>query len=112
MTVTKDEIRAAQDEPEARRLRRELFDEVGGFDESMAVNFNDVDFSLRIRATGRRVIWTPFASWQHFERQTRPPTATPEEFDAVGCDAGGGEFFADAGENLGVLEVGAFDQEA
>ena len=27
MTVTKDEIRAAQDEPEARRLRRELFDD-------------------------------------------------------------------------------------
>ncbi len=64
-------------------VRRAVFDEVGGFDEAMAVNFNDVDFSLKIRATGRRVIWTPFASWHHFESQTRPPTATPEEFDAI-----------------------------
>ncbi len=64
-------------------VRRDVFDEVGGFDETMAVNFNDVDFSLKIRATGRRVIWTPFASWHHFESQTRPPTATPEEFAAV-----------------------------
>jgi len=64
-------------------VRREVFDEVGGFDETFPVNFNDVDFSLKIRATGRRVIWTPWASWHHFESQTREPTATPAEFHAI-----------------------------
>jgi GT2 family glycosyltransferase/glycosyltransferase involved in cell wall biosynthesis len=67
----------------AAMVRRDLFDQVGGFDESMPVNFNDVDFSLKIRATGRRIVWTPHASWYHFESQTRPPTATPAEFDAI-----------------------------
>ena len=67
----------------AAMVRRSVFDEVGGFDESLPVNFNDVDFSLKIRATGRRVVWTPWASWYHFESQTRPPTARPEEFEAI-----------------------------
>ena len=67
----------------AALVERAVFDEVGGFDESMPVNFNDVDFSLKIRASGRRVIWTPHASWHHFESQTRPPTAAPEEFTAI-----------------------------
>ena len=35
-----------------------------------------------------------------------------EEFDSVVGNSSGGEFIADAGENLGVLEVGALDQEA
>ena len=67
----------------AALVRRTDYDEVGGFDESLPVNFNDVDFSLKMRATGRRTIWTPEASWFHFESQTRPPTARPEEFDEI-----------------------------
>ena len=34
-----------------------------------------------------------------------------EEFDSVAGDSSGGEFFADAGLHIAVLEIGAFDQE-
>lgn len=64
----------------AAMVRHTVYDEVGGFDPVLWMNFNDVDFSLKIRRSGRRVIWTPFASWHHFESQTRPPSAEPEEF--------------------------------
>ena len=34
-------------------VRREVYRQVGGFDEAFAVEFNDVDFCLRLRAHGR-----------------------------------------------------------
>ncbi|MEJ7801249.1 MAG: glycosyltransferase, partial [Ilumatobacter sp.] len=67
----------------AAMVRRSVFDEIGGFDPILWMNFNDVDFSLKIRATGRRIVWTPYASWYHFESQTRPPTAEPAEFAEI-----------------------------
>ena len=67
----------------AAMVTRDLYDAMGGFDESIPVSFNDVDLCLRIRATGRRIIWTPRASWYHFESQTRPPVSSTEEFDSI-----------------------------
>ncbi len=46
-------------------MRRDVFLEVGGFDERWAVALNDVDLCLRIRARGYRIIWTPFAELYH-----------------------------------------------
>ena len=40
-------------------------------DESYPVAFNDVDFCLRIRRTGRLIVWTPFAEAYHYESRTR-----------------------------------------
>jgi len=34
-----------------------------------------------------------------------------EEFDSVAGNSSGGEFFADAGLHIGVIQIGAFDQE-
>lgn len=34
-------------------------------------NYNDVDLSLRVRASGRRIVWTPHATWFHFESRSR-----------------------------------------
>jgi O-antigen biosynthesis protein len=42
-------------------IRRAVFDQVGGFDEQLAVAYNDVDLSIRIRAAGWRITWTPTA---------------------------------------------------
>jgi GT2 family glycosyltransferase len=47
--------------------RREVFEEVGGFDESLAVDFNDVDLCLRIRQLGYRIVYTPYAQLYHLE---------------------------------------------
>ena len=52
---------------------------VGGFDaEHLAVAFNDVDFCLRLRASGRRVLWTPHALLRHWESKSRGSDFAPE----------------------------------
>jgi GT2 family glycosyltransferase len=58
---------------------RRLWDELGGMREEFAVAFNDLDYCLRARATGRRIIWTAHATLYHFESQTRQPDAEPHE---------------------------------
>lgn len=55
-------------------VRREVFDEVGGFTELLPANFNDVDFSFKIRRTGRRLLWLHDCVLFHFESLTREPT--------------------------------------
>ena len=52
-------------------VRREVFDRVSGFDETMPVIFNDVDLCLRIRQNGYVVLYTPHAQLYHFEGSTR-----------------------------------------
>lgn len=51
--------------------RREVFNEVTGFDDSLVVAYNDVDFCLRLRAKGYLILWTPFAELYHYEYKTR-----------------------------------------
>ncbi|MGB4690637.1 MAG: glycosyltransferase family 2 protein, partial [Candidatus Nanopelagicales bacterium] len=48
-------------------VRTELFDQLGGFDIVFARDFNDVDFCLRMRDSGYRVAWTPYAHFTHHE---------------------------------------------
>lgn len=59
-------------------VRRSVFDEVGGLDETLAVAFNDVDFCLRVRAAGYRNLFTPYAVLYHHESATRGPETTDE----------------------------------
>lgn len=58
-------------------IRRQVFDEVGGLDESLTVAFNDVDFCLRVRAAGYLNLWTPFAELIHHESVSRGRDLTP-----------------------------------
>ena len=58
---------------------RRVWDELGGFSTDFPVAFNDVDYCLRLRDSDRRVIWTPHAVLYHFESQSRPGGASPEE---------------------------------
>jgi GT2 family glycosyltransferase len=51
--------------------RREVFESLGGLDESLAEAFNDVDYCLRTRAAGLRVLVTPLAELHHREGGTR-----------------------------------------
>jgi len=50
---------------------RHIFDEVHGFDESLAVAFNDVDFCLKVKRAGYNNIWTPRAELYHHESKSR-----------------------------------------
>jgi O-antigen biosynthesis protein len=52
--------------------RKEDYFAVGGLDEQLfPVNFNDVDFCLRLRAQGKRVVFTPHAKLLHHESVSR-----------------------------------------
>jgi GT2 family glycosyltransferase len=52
---------------------REAFEEVGGFTTTLPMNFNDVDFCLKLHASGRRTIYDPDLVLYHFESSTRDP---------------------------------------
>lgn len=52
-------------------LRREAFQTVKGFDERLAVAFNDVDLCLRLVRSGYANVWTPFAQLYHHESASR-----------------------------------------
>jgi O-antigen biosynthesis protein len=59
-------------------LRREVFDMVGGFDEvSLPVEYNDIDFCLRVREAGQRVLCLPLDGVIHHESLTRGKRNTP-----------------------------------
>lgn len=60
-------------------VRRSVYEEVGGLDESLAVAFNDVDFCLRVRLAGYRNVWTPFAELYHHESASRGYEDTEEK---------------------------------
>ena len=67
----------------ASLLKRSVFDEVGGFPEALPLNYNDVDLCLKIRDLGYRIVWTPWASWYHFESRTRVSVLQPEEYQFI-----------------------------
>lgn len=52
-------------------VRTAAFDAVQGMDEGFTVAFNDVDFCLRLRKAGWRVVWTPYAELYHHESKSR-----------------------------------------
>lgn len=52
-------------------VRKEVFENVHGFDEALAANFNDVDFCLRLRQAGWQIVWTPYANLIHRESASR-----------------------------------------
>jgi len=52
-------------------MRREVFDQLGGFDEHFILCGSDVEICLRARARGLRVVVTPHARLLHHEAKTR-----------------------------------------
>ena len=49
-------------------IRRDLFEQLGGFDEHFApAYYEDVDLAFRVRAAGYRVLYAPLSRVVHFE---------------------------------------------
>ena len=56
-------------------VARDKYLAVGGFDaEAFPVDFNDVDFCLRLTAAGWKTVWTPAATLAHLESVSRGPS--------------------------------------
>ncbi|HEU4685409.1 MAG TPA: FkbM family methyltransferase [Nitrospira sp.] len=51
-------------------VRQEAFKKVGGFDEEFRNGFEDIDFCLKIRSLGLRVVYQPRSALYHLESQT------------------------------------------
>ncbi len=52
--------------------RRVTFDAVSGFDaEYLPVGFSDVDYCFKVRASGRKVLWSPHITLHHHEAKSR-----------------------------------------
>ncbi len=59
-------------------LKRSVFEEVNGLNErNLAVAFNDIDFCLRIRGKGYRIVFTPFSELYHLESASRGADTNP-----------------------------------
>jgi O-antigen biosynthesis protein len=70
-------------------VRRAVYDEVAGFDEEhLAVAFNDVDFCIRVREAGYRIIWTPHAQLYHYESRSRGADTTSEKAARFSAETG------------------------
>jgi cellulose synthase/poly-beta-1,6-N-acetylglucosamine synthase-like glycosyltransferase len=54
-------------------MRSEVFSELGGFDEGLAVAGNDVDLCIRVRRAGWRILWTPMVEFFHHESASFGP---------------------------------------
>jgi glycosyltransferase involved in cell wall biosynthesis len=61
-------------------MRREVFEQIKGFDELLSVAFNDVDLCLRIRKEGYKIVYEPQAELYHHESASRGYENTPEKF--------------------------------
>lgn len=60
-------------------VRKTDFDAVGGFDETFQVAFNDIDLCMKLRAAGKKIIFTPHAELYHYESKSRGLEDTPEK---------------------------------
>ena len=52
-------------------VKREAFEAVGGFEESLSVCYNDVDFCLKLREYGYLIVYTPEVEMYHHESLSR-----------------------------------------
>lgn len=61
-------------------LRKQDFLELGGMDvHAFPVAFNDVDLCLKVRASGKAIVWTPHATLLHAESASRGHEDTPQK---------------------------------
>jgi len=52
-------------------IKKSIYEEVAGFDEDLAVAYNDIDFCLKVRKAGYLNVWTPYAELYHYESKSR-----------------------------------------
>ena len=60
-------------------VRKQLYIDMLGFDEKLAVAFNDVDFCMKIRTAKYLIVYNPFVEAYHYESKSRGLEDTPEK---------------------------------
>lgn len=62
-------------------VARNKIDECFGFDENLAVDYNDVDFCMKLREKGYYNVFTPYARLYHYESKSRGENTSPEKIE-------------------------------
>lgn len=62
---------------------RRVFEELGGLSSSFPVNFNDVDYCLKVHASGRRIVYDADLIMFHFESSSRTPEVARWEVEQL-----------------------------
>ena len=52
-------------------MKRQAFEEAGGFTEKLSVAFNDVDLCLKVRRNNKLIVYDPYVQLYHMESKTR-----------------------------------------
>ena len=60
-------------------VRKSVYIEVGGMGEDFVVALNDIDFCLKIRAAGYKILFNPYAKLFHYESKSRGYEDTAEK---------------------------------
>ncbi len=68
--------------------KRNVFEAVGGLDENLSVNFNDIDYCLRVQKEGYAVLVQLATSLRHYESVTRAPSTDKANAIAFGREHG------------------------
>jgi len=63
--------------------RRASYEAVGGMSPWFPANYNDLDYCLKLRAAGTRIVATPDAVLAHFESSSRSGTVASDELDLI-----------------------------
>jgi len=63
--------------------RRDVFEELGGLTAEFPVNFNDVDYCLKVHSSGRRIVYDPDLVLFHFESSSRSAKVEKWEFELL-----------------------------
>jgi glycosyltransferase involved in cell wall biosynthesis len=64
-------------------VKRDVYNKVNGYDPTLKVAYNDVDFCLRVRNEGYLIVYTPYAKLYHYEgasRGIRQPSDNTQTF--------------------------------
>ena len=60
---------------------REVFENVNGFDETLAVAYNDVDLCMKIRGLGKNIVFNPYCELYHYESVSRGLDTEPQNVE-------------------------------
>ena len=70
--------------------RADVFRAAGGLSKTLPVNFNDIDYCLKVYSAGRRIVYDPDLVLNHFESSSRDPVVDSWEIEQTGRPLGGG----------------------
>lgn len=59
--------------------KKSVFEQVGGMDADLQIAYNDIDYCLKVRRSGKLVVYNPFAMLHHYEYKSRGTENTAEK---------------------------------